>query len=344
MVTAIARVLTTFALFRLGQPLPGAILAGLGQTLVLSTLVSWQWWWLLARLGDAAITMTLVPIATAEGYSRVMMSTVAVLASLPQWLILRRYGLRSILWFAVPVFTAVATVLVYRVGELDPPAYILDAADYLKFLPTIALIGTISGLLEGIAVAWILAPEFDPAAAVVRAAARQHASIASESDLSHVNRVRTFLIVLIALVVPIFMPKMFTETWGFPDAEIVLDALATVAPWGVSIALLRPGLYHAGLAIAATASIVTAIGMIPAMVLVTILKDYVFGSGGYVWVAYAGALGATVTLVIVAVLAIRALRALPESERLGWAWPTALGGCVGYAVIFAAMLIANEQW
>jgi hypothetical protein len=126
---------------------------------------------------------------------------------------------------------------------------------------------------------------------------------------------------------------------GFPDAEVVPYALAAAAPWVVSVALLQPGLYHAGLAIAATASIITAIGMIPAMALVTVLKDYVLGDGGYVWVSYAGALGATVTLVIVAVLAIRALRALPDSERLGWAWPTALGGCVGYAVILAATLI-----
>lgn len=339
MVTAIARVLTTFALFRLGQPLPGAILAGLGQTLVLSTVVSWQWWWLLASLGDAAITMTLVPIATAEGYSRVVMSTVAILASLPQWLILRRYGLRSILWFAVPVVTTVATMLVYRVREIDPTAYIIDAADYIKFLPTIVLIGTISGLSEGIAVAWILAPEFDPAAALVSAGARQHPSIASESDLSHVHGVRTFLVVLIALGVPIFMPRMFTETWGLPEPEMVLYAVAAAAPWSVALALLKPGLYHAGFAIAATASIIAGVGMIPLMVLAAVFKDYLLGDGAYVWVSFAGALGATVTFVIVAVLAIRALGALPDSERVGWAWPTALGGCVGYAVILAATLI-----
>lgn len=101
---------------------------------------------------------------------------------------------------------------------------------------------------------------------------------AALSDLSGVNRVRTCLIVLIALVVPTFMPKMFTKTWGFPDAEVVPYALAAAGS-------VRP------------------------------------------------------SLVIVAVLAIRAVRALPDSERLGWAWPTALGGCVGYAVILAATLI-----
>ena len=337
--------LTTFLLFRAGTPVPGALLAALGQTLVLSTLVSWQWWWVLAGVGDAAIAMSLVPLlVTADGYSQVTIASVGVLASLPQWLVLRRYGLRSVVWFGVPVLTAVATVLVYRVqGEPDPATlYIVDTATYLLWLPTVAMIGTIAGLFEGSALAWILEPEFERSPAVARSAPRP--KVAALSDPSRVSGVRTGLIVLIALVVPIFMPKMFTETWGFPDAEIVPYALAAVAPWGVSIALLRPGLYHAGLAIAATASIVTAIEMIPAMALVTILKDYVFGNGGYVWVSYAGALGATVTLVIVAVLAIRALRALPESERLDWAWPTALGGCVGYAVIFAATLILNEPW
>jgi hypothetical protein len=338
-------VLSTFLLFRAGTPVPGALLAALGQTLVLSTLVSWQWWWMLAGVGDAAITMSLVPLlVTPDGYSQVTIASVGVLASLPQWLILRRYGLRSVVWFAVPVLTAVATVLVYRVqGEPDPATlYIVDTATYLQWLPTVAMIGTIAALFEGIALAWILEPEFDRSPAVARSAPRPR--VAAVSDLSRVNGVRTGLIVLIALVVPIFMPKMFTETWGFPDEEIVPYALAAVAPWGVSIALLRPGLYHAGLAIAATSSIVTAIGMIPAMVLITVLKDYVLGDGGHVWVSYAGALGATVTLVIVAVLAIRALRALPDSERIGWAWPTALGGCVGYAVIFAATVIVNEPW
>jgi len=322
---------------------PGALLAALGQTLVLSTLVSWQWWWVLAGVGDAAIAMSLVPLlVTADGYSQVTIASVGVLASLPQWLVLRRYGLRSVVWFAVPVLTAVAIVLVYRVQGEPATFYIVDIATYLQWLPTVAMIGTIAGLFEGIALAWILEAEFVRPPGAVRSAPRPPA--AGLSDLSGVNGVRTWLIVLIVLVVPIFMPKMFTETWGFPDAEIVPYALAAVAPWGVSIALLRPGLYHAGLAIAATASIVTAIEMIPAMALVTILKDYVFGNGGYVWVSYAGALGATVTLVIVAVLAIRALRALPESERLDWAWPTALAGCVGYAVIFAATFIANEPW
>jgi hypothetical protein len=146
-------VLTTFVLFRAGMPVPGAILAALGQTLVLSTLVSWQWWWMLAGVGDAAITVSLVPLlVNPDGYSRVTMSSVAVLASLPQWLILRRYGLRSVVWFAPPVLAAVATVLVYRVqGELDPTAsYLYDTATYVQWLPTFAMIGAIAGLFEGL--------------------------------------------------------------------------------------------------------------------------------------------------------------------------------------------------
>jgi hypothetical protein len=249
-VTAVATVLTTVVLFRFHVGVPGGILAALGQMLVLSAVVSWRWWWVLASLGSAVISTILVPLFwNADGYSQVVISSVAVLASLPQWLVLRRYGLRSFLWFAVPVLTALTTVLVYQLqGDLDfTRLYIDEGADVARWLPTVTIIGAVAGLFQGIALTWILAPEFDRTGPVERSAPLLRPPVAPAVTVSRVAAVRTFLLVLTALVVPIFMPKMFIETWGLPDREIVPYTLAAAAPWVVALALLRPGLYHAGL-------------------------------------------------------------------------------------------------
>jgi hypothetical protein len=78
--------------------------------------------------------------------------------------------------------------------------------------------------------------------------------------------------------------------------------------------------------------------MIPLMAFVTLIAGFVLSGGRHLLVSYAGALAATVTLVIIAVQSIRALRALPESERVEWAWPTALGGCCVYGLLLVATL------
>jgi hypothetical protein len=157
-------------------------------------------------------------------------------------------------------------------------------------------------------------------------------------DLARIAGVRTYVATLIALAVPIFAPKLFLETWGFPDPDIIPFALAAIAPWAVALALLwRPALFHAGLALAATASIIMLVAMIPLMVLVTLMSGMMVKDTD-VWVTYLGVMGATVMLVIVAVQAIRTARALPDSVRLSWSWPAALAGCFVYGVIVVATL------
>jgi len=206
-----------------------------------------------------------------------------------------------------------------------------------QLVATMAVMGLIAGPIEAAALVWILAPEFQRP--VPEPAPPNPPAIATlVMDPSGIAGVRMYVGTLIALAVPIFAPKLFLETWGFPDPDIIPFALAAIAPWAVALALLwRHGLFHAGLALAATASIIMLVGMIPLMVLVTVMSGMVLGDTDE-WVTYLGAMGATVMLVIVAVQAIRTARSLPDSVRLSWSWPAALAGCFVYGVIVVAAL------
>jgi hypothetical protein len=274
------------------------------------------------------------------GYSRLMMAVVAVPAALPQWLVLRRYGSRSFVWLAVPVVASLAVTVIYQLLGEEPilRSYTGSGTGALRWVPLIALSGTVAGLIEGTVLAWILATEFEPTEPLVsQRSVRPHVTPAMHE--SRVVGLRTQLGILIALVVPIFMPKLFVETYGFPDPDILPFAFAAAAPWVVALGLLwRPGLHHAGLALAATASIIALVGMIPLIALVTLFAGWFLGDKDE-WVMYAGALGATVMLLIVAVRAIRAVRTLPVSERLTWAWPATLTGCIVYAMVLATILL-----
>jgi len=53
---------------------------------------------------------------------------------------------------------------------------------------------------------------------------------------------------------------------------------------------------------------------------------------------YAGAMGATVMLVMVAVQSIRAVRSLPDSQRLRWAWSASFTGCIVYGMVVSVAL------
>jgi hypothetical protein len=318
--------------FRIPWDLP---LEAIGQALVLSTVVSWQWWWALATVCSGLLTRFLAPMFLGGGEGAVYIGAAAfgVVAALPEWLVLRRYGPRSFLYLGVPVLMMITVAPIY--SWLGLPRLVVDGGYSFQWVATMAVIGLIAGPIEATALAWILAPEF--AQAVSQAATPAPSPRATAvTEGAHIAGVRTSVSILIALALPIFAPKLFLETWGFPDADIIPFALAAVTPWAVALALLwRPGLHHAGLALAATASIIMLVGTIPLMVLITAFAGMTRGDTDE-WVTYFGVMGATVMLIIIAVQAIRAVRSLPDSVRLTWAWPAALAGCFLYGVVLAA--------
>jgi len=338
-VTAVVtRALAAAAMSLFGFRIPWDVpVDAIGQALVLSTVVSWQWWWALATVCSGLLTRFLAPmfLGGGEGVVYIGAGAIAVVAALPEWLVLRRYGPRSFLYLGVPVLLMIAVAPIY--SWLGFPRLVVDGGYSFQWVGTMAVMGLIAGPIEAAALVWILAPEFQRP--VPEPAPPNPPAIAmSVMDPSRIAGVRIYVGTLIALAVPIFAPKLFLETWGFPDPDIIPFALAAIAPWAVALALLwRPGLFHAGLALAATAAIIMLVGMIPLMVLVTVMSGMVLGDTDE-WVTYLGAMGATVMLVIVAVQAIRTARSLPDSVRLSWSWPAALAGCFVYGVIVVAAL------
>jgi hypothetical protein len=134
----------------------------IGQALVLSTVVSWQWWWALATVCSGLLTRFLMPFFLDGGESVVAYigaGAIAVVAALPQWLVLRRYGRRSFLYLGVPVLLMIALAPIYYLIRF--PRLLVDGRYQFQWVGAMALMGLIAGPLEGVALAWILAPEFE---------------------------------------------------------------------------------------------------------------------------------------------------------------------------------------
>jgi hypothetical protein len=335
---AITRVAIMWASVGMGWSIPWDILDAAGQTLVLATVVSWGWWWAPATLAGGAVRELGIGWFYQPLTSWILLPALGVMAAFPQWLVLRRYGLRAAAWLAVPVVVSPITRALY--AALGPSrsggAYLEYYGSIGNWLPVTATSGAITAGIEAMALVWILAPEFasapQPRATAPRPVPRRLAAPL------HIGSVQTCLGVLIALAIPIFMPTVMMEKSALPDPQVLPFAVAAILPWVIALGLLtRPRLQHAGLALTATASIIALIPLLPFMALVTLLSGFMLDNKDQ-WLTYSGAVVATVTLVIVAVQAIRAVRSMPDAARFHWSWPSALVGCLAYAMIVATKI------
>lgn len=332
---AITRVVITWAGVRMGWSIPWDVLDAAGQTLVLATVVSWGWWWAPATLAGGAVRELGIGWFYQPLTSWILLPALGVVAAFPQWLVLRRYGLRAGIWLAVPLVVSPITRMLYSV--VGPSRSGGASVDYYgsvaSWLPVTAMSGALTGCIEAMALVWILAPEF---ASTPQSRVTPRRPVPQRlAAPRHIGSVQTCLGILIALAIPIFMPTVMMEKSALPDLRVLPFAIAAVIPWVLALALLtRPGLQHAGLALTATASIIALIPLLPVMALVTLLSGFMLDNTDQ-WLAYSGAVAATVTLMIVAVQSIRAVRSMPDAARLDWSWPSALVGCLAYAMIVA---------
>jgi hypothetical protein len=300
-----------------------------GQAAVLGTIVSWRWWWVPVTAAGSVITQfgfaTLLWLFTAT----IVAPVLGVAAAVPQWLLLRKYGWTSVAWLVVPLIVSPLNTAIYSTFAANGPGYIDYMNSPSRWIPIGAISGALTGLIEAIALVWILAPEF--AGTMPRVAPRRPLP-ARTAPSEHLTSVRWCLGILMALTIPIFMPKMMMETFALPDSELVPYAIAAIVPWAVALGLLtQPGLQQVGLAISATASSLLLLPMVPIMALITLMSGYV--AKGDERLMYFGALAATGVLPVLAVQSIRAARSVPDALRVDWAWPGAAIGCIGYAML-----------
>src|SRR5712691_2926086 len=102
--SALARVLAYAVTYNLiAAQVPWDVVDAVAQTLVLAAVVKWWKWWLPATVAGGATRSLIVPQLQTTSLLLRWYPAVAVVSAIPQWLVLRRYGRRSLVWLLLPL-------------------------------------------------------------------------------------------------------------------------------------------------------------------------------------------------------------------------------------------------
>lgn len=301
----------------IGRTLPYDTLTAVAQALVLTSFGSWRWWWVPATIGGNLLWSQVITTGFARfgATAWVYLWQLRFITALPQWLVLRRFGRRSLAWilvtFATPwIFRAVS-------ASFAQSSALPRAADLLP----LAISTLISALLQGVALAWILAPELGHATAPAPAEEGQR------DGPPQVWSVRIVLVLALGLPLLVFLPQLFVRSYSRPDPRLVAPMLVVMVPWALALLVLsRRRFVHAGLALAASASMLALLPMVPLALLAFISGPMSADQG----LSVLSMMGAPILLVILAVLSTRGALKVAPSARSIWSWPAGLVGSTLY--------------
>lgn len=135
------------------------------------------------------------------------------------------------------------------------------------------------------------------------------------------------LIGLCAIAMSMVLPRFY----AFPFAVAIL------LPWVLALVLIaRPRFHYTGLALAAIASFLVSIPLVPFVFIATLIFDSALGSD-MEWPLFASIIAMTLLLIVVGIQAVGAAERVPKAERSLWAWPVVLLLTIAYAVILARL-------
>ena len=289
----------------IGWTPPYDSLTAVVQALVLTSFGSWRWWWVPATIGGSLLWSQVITVGFARfgATAWVYLWQLRFITALPQWLVLRRFGRRSLAWILVTFVSP----WIFRIvsAEFARASAVPRAAE----LAPLVISTLISALLQAAVLAWILAPELG------RAAAPAPADEGERGAPPQVWSVRIVLVLAIGLAVLVFLPQLFVRSYSRPDPRLVAPMLVVMVPWVLALLVLsRRRFVHTGLALAASASMLALLPMLPLAFLAFISAPMSADQG----LSVLSMMGAPILLVILAVLSTRGALKVAPSARSIW--------------------------
>jgi hypothetical protein len=333
-VTVVAAVLERAVVSQIFPRGSWGLMTGLAQTLVLGAGVRWRWWWAPATVGGALLPQILLPLIGHGLPIAVLQALARVGFALPQWLLLRRYGWRSLAWLAVAAASGPVLVRIFRAMSGAG-----TAAGQFPSLLSVATASAVVAFIEAMVLAWMLRAELLAPATTESPAPATGSVVDSRAQVASVFVLN---IALLGLATVVVFPEWFVQSYDRARPATRSILLGALVPWMVACLLLpwRRG-RHLGLALAASASILVLLPLVPFMAFWTLLSGHMLGNKDQ-WASYFAAMGATIVLVIIAIQALRGAFRVAAQDRSILAWPAAVTGVVFYALLFGGVVSESQ--